>query len=97
MATVISEEDVLLLSREEVARRATALYESDIRARVDLPENIGKMVVIDIETGAYGVDPLGFDSARSLRRGNPNARLFALRIGYKVVASLGGVMERDES
>lgn len=84
----------LLQSREEIASQATTLYENVIRSQVETPENIGKMVVIDSETGNFAVDALGFDAANSLRRSNPNARLFALRIGYNVAASLGGIMER---
>ncbi|MBC8139397.1 MAG: hypothetical protein H8F28_26265 [Fibrella sp.] len=86
--------ETLLLSREEIARRATTLYEDSIRSQVETPENIGKMVVIDAETGKFAVDELGFDAANGLRRDNPNARLFAIRIGYNVAASLGGIMER---
>jgi TPP-dependent 2-oxoacid decarboxylase len=93
MATMTGE-DVLLLSREEVARKAQDLYEQTIRAEVETPTNIGKMVIIDIGTGDFGVDELGFDSANVLRRKNPNARLFGIRIGYDVAASLGGMMKR---
>lgn len=86
--------ETILLSREEVARRAEALYAQSIRAQVETEENIGKMVIIDIETGEFDVDELGFDAADSLRARNPNARLFGIRIGYNVAASLGGIMER---
>ena len=94
MATTTTKTAPLLLSREEVARRAQALYDQTIRQQVETPDNIGKIVVIDIETGVFGVDALGFDAAHSLRQQNPNARLFGIRIGYNVAASLGGVMER---
>jgi hypothetical protein len=43
----------ILLSREEVARRAKQIYESEIRQKVEVEENIGKMIIIDIETGDY--------------------------------------------
>ena len=92
--TTVTEKGALLLSREEVARRAQDLYDSAIRPQVEKPENVGKMVVIDIETGDFGVDELGFDSANALRRKNPNARLFGIRIGYDVAAALGGMMKR---
>ena len=49
----------ILLSREEVARRAKQLYENGIRRKVEVEENIGKMVIIDIETGDYEVDKTG--------------------------------------
>jgi hypothetical protein len=85
----------ILLSREEVARRAKELYENSIRQQVEREENIGKMVIIDIETGEYAVDKTGIESAQYLRNKHPLARLFGIRIGYKVAASFSGEMERD--
>jgi hypothetical protein len=84
----------ILLSREEVAQRAKQLYESSIRQKVETEENIGKMVIIDIETGSYEVDKTGLQASRNLSEKHPNARLFGLRIGYNVAVSFGGDMER---
>lgn len=84
----------ILLSREEVARRAKELYESGIHQQVEVEENLGRMVIIDIETGDYEVDETGLKAARNLSNKHPNARLFGIRIGYNVAASFGGVMER---
>jgi hypothetical protein len=85
----------ILLSREEVAQRAKHLYESIIREKVEIEENIGKMVIIDIETGDYEFDKTGLQASRNLSKKHPNARLFGIRIGYNIAVSLGGVMERD--
>ncbi|BAZ29458.1 hypothetical protein NIES4074_19040 [Cylindrospermum sp. NIES-4074] len=85
----------ILLSREEVGRRARDLYDNGIRQQVETEENIGKMVIINIETGEYAVDKIGLESARYLRNKHPFARLFGIRIGYKVAASFSGEMERD--
>lgn len=87
----------ILLSREEVARRAKQLYESSIREKVEVEENIGKMVIIDIETGDCEVDKTGLHAAKNLQAKSPYARLFGIRIGYNVAASFGGVMERVSS
>jgi hypothetical protein len=84
----------LLLSHEEVGRLAKQLYESGIRQKVESAENIGKMVIIDIETGDYEVDKNGLQASHRLNERHPDARLFGIRIGYNVAASLGGVMER---
>ena len=84
----------ILLSSEEVAQQAMKLYEAGIRETVEIDSNIGQMVIIDVETGAYHVDISGIESARYLRKQNPNARLFGIRIGYNVAISFGGVMER---
>jgi hypothetical protein len=86
--------NTLLLSREELATRAKALYEESIRAQVETPENIGQMVIIDIETGAYAVDALGIDAAESLRKAHPEARLYGIRIGYRTAEAIGGVLAR---
>ncbi|NJL64296.1 MAG: hypothetical protein HC903_23835 [Methylacidiphilales bacterium] len=85
----------ILLSREEVAQRAEQLYESKIRREVETEENIGKIVIIDIETGDYKVDENSFRAADYLSEKHPNARLFGIKIGYNVSAAFGGsVMER---
>lgn len=84
----------ILLSREEVAQRARELYEKSIRQQVEIDENIGKMVIIDFESGDYEVDETGLKAARNLSAKHPNPRLFGIRIGYNVAVSFGGVMER---
>ena len=87
----------ILLSNEEVAKRAYQLYESGIRQKVEIEENIGKMVIINIETGDYEVDETGLQAAKNLRAKSPYARLFGIRVGYNVAASFGGVMDRVSS
>jgi hypothetical protein len=79
---------------EEVAARAKKLYADKIRSIVEHEENIGKMVVIDAETGEYAVDKSGIHSAIALKAKNPNARLFTIRVGYDVAVAFGGNIER---
>jgi hypothetical protein len=83
----------ILLSHEDVGKIADRLYENSIRAKVELPENIGKMVIIDIETGDYEVDKNGLQAAKSLDARHENTRLFGIRIGHNA-ASFGGVMSQ---
>jgi hypothetical protein len=52
------------------------------------------MIVIDAETGEYGIDPSGVETAIKLKGKNPVARLFTIRIGYDVAVVFGGEMER---
>jgi hypothetical protein len=79
---------------EEVAARANKLYVDKIRSQVECEDNIGKMIVIDAETGEYAVDKSGIHSAIALKAKNPNARLFTIRIGYDVAVAFGGNIER---
>jgi hypothetical protein len=82
--------------REAIGRRAKLLYEQTIRPQVELPENIGKMAIIDVETGEFGVDATGLETSRRLHAKRPDALLYGIRIGYDVADALGGVMERTE-
>jgi len=79
---------------DEVSERGEKLYQQTVRAKVETPENIGKMVIIDVETGDYEVDDTGLISARCLHAKHPNADLYGIRIGYQAAEALGGVLER---
>jgi hypothetical protein len=84
----------ILVSHEEVGRRAKEMYENTIEQEVNYTENIGKMVIIDIETGDYEVDKDGLYAADILSQRHSDPSLFGIRIGYNVSATIGGVMER---
>ena len=62
--------------------------------QVESESNIGKMVIIDVEIGDYEIDKNGLHASNCLSERHPDDRLFGIRIGYNVAASLGGVMER---
>ncbi|WP_088240085.1 hypothetical protein [Calothrix rhizosoleniae] len=81
--------EALFWTIEEVAQRAKQFYEHGIRQQVEHGDNIGKMIVIDAETGEYGIDKTGVESALRLKQKSPNARLFTMRIGYDVAVSFG--------
>ena len=82
------------MSGDEIAKRAKVLYDNSIRTHVETNENIGKMVIIDVETGDFEVDELGLDASRHLKVKHPGAELYGIRIGYKSAETLGGVLER---
>jgi hypothetical protein len=84
----------IILSREEVARRARQFYKNSIRQQVETNENIGKMVIIDFESGDYKVDETGLKAACKLSAKHPDSPLFGIRMGYNVAVSFDGVIER---
>ena len=67
-----------------------------LRDKIETPENIGKLIIIDANGGDYEIadDDLGLAQCRRLRKKNLKADLFALRIGYKTTASFCGDLER---
>lgn len=75
-------------SPEEHARRGDDLYEHTIRPQVEA-SNHGKIVAIDIETGAFEVaDDVLTASDRLLAR-YPDAQTWFVRIGHRAVHRFG--------
>jgi len=61
---------------------------------VETDENIGKMLIIDFESGDYEVDATRLKASRKLSAKHPHSRLFGLRMGYNVAVSFRGIIER---
>jgi hypothetical protein len=75
-------------SKEDFARRGTEIYERQVRPQVE-EGNQGKIVAIDIETGAFEVaEDLLTASDRLLAR-CPNAQTWFVRIGHRTVHRFG--------
>lgn len=81
-------------SSEEIAQRGEQLYEQSLRGKVETPENIGKIISIDIETGDYEIDDDPLAAGRRLQAKHPDAAIYGKRIGYNAVFALGGTLVR---
>ena len=75
-------------SKEEHARRGADLYERQVRPRVE-DGNRGRIVAIDIETGAFEVADETLAASRRLRARCPDAQIWCVRIGYPAVHRFG--------
>ena len=75
-------------SKEEFAQRGDALYESEVRSQVEA-ENDGKIVAIDIETGAFEVAPDVVTASEQLLELLPDAQTLFIRIGRQAVYHFG--------
>ena len=82
------------MNHSELSKQARELYEQ-LRPKVEIPENIGKLIVLDAESGDYEIDDMGIESSRRLQDRHPGSTLYAFRIGYKTMESFGGVRERS--
>jgi hypothetical protein len=67
------------ITPEENMRRAEAVYEQSIRSSVESEENVGKLCIIDPESGDFeiaedkGAEPI--HASRRLSARHPNSRL----------------------
>ena len=71
-------------SKEELARRGQELYESEICRQVEAG-NEGKIVAIDIETGAFEVADNVLPATNRLFERCPDAQPWVIRIGHRAV------------
>jgi hypothetical protein len=75
-------------SKEEFARRGDEIYESQVRSQVE-EGNHGKIVAIDIETGAFEVANDLVTAAKQLSTRVPDTQTWFVRIGHSAVDHFG--------
>jgi hypothetical protein len=76
-------------SSDEIVERGQALYDQQIREKVE-PQHNGKFMALDIETGDYEIDA---DSVAAIDRAmanRPDPALYLLRVGFPTAVTLGG-------
>src|SRR5260370_37241794 len=78
------------IPKEEIVARGKAIYEQRIRPHVETKENLGKVIVIDIDSGEYEIDDEHLAAADRARTKNSDAVLYATRIGFGAMGRMGG-------
>ena len=76
-------------SPEELARLGDAIYERDILPRMT-PGDTGRIVAIDVETGAYAVDGDKLRAIHQVLDPHPGAQIWVKRVGFDYVTRFGG-------
>jgi hypothetical protein len=79
--------------KEEFAQRGDEIYESQVRSQVE-DGNHGKIVAIDIETGAFEVDSSEIAACDRLETRYPDAQIWIVRVGSRYVRRFGGRTQR---
>jgi hypothetical protein len=81
-------------SKEEFAQRGDRWYETQIREKVEAG-NHGKIVAIDIETGAFEVADDIVTASEHLLAKYPDAQTWFIRIGHRAVYHFGARSLRE--
>ena len=74
-------------SKEEFARLGDEIYDRDISPRVG-PDDEGKFVIIDIETGAYEIDQDELAASDRLLARRLDAQIWTRRVGSRYARRL---------
>ena len=75
-------------SKEEFARYGDEIYDREIRPHVG-PDDEGKYVVIDIETGAYEIDQDELVASDRLLARRLDAQIWTRRVGSRYARRFG--------
>ena len=75
-------------STNEIATRGREIYAKHLQQQLE-PNNIGKYLVIDIETGEYEIDEDGDAASLRARNKNPDGARYGMRIGYRAWGRIG--------
>jgi hypothetical protein len=82
------------LSGEEITKRGKELYEKSICTQIEIAENIGKIISINVETGEYEIGDDLIITSRKLQTKQADAPIWAGRIGFNAVYAVGGTLIR---
>jgi hypothetical protein len=80
-------------SKDEFSRRGDEIYDSQVRSQVE-QDNYGKIVAIDLETGAFEVDASEIAACDRLEASHTEAQIWMVRIGSRHVRRFGGRAKR---
>ena len=76
-------------SPEQVAAQGEAIYEEQIRTKVEA-RHAGEFLVLDIRTGSYEIAQDDLAATKRMLAKQPDGVLYGLRIGYPAAYRLGG-------
>jgi hypothetical protein len=76
-------------AKEDVARRGAEVYQRLVKPQLQ-PEDKGRLVAIDLDTGAFEVADTMHAACRRLRERCPAAQIWGARAGYLAVHRFGG-------
>ena len=75
-------------SKEEAARRSDEIYDRDVRSQLE-PHHNGEIVAIDLDTGAWEIDPDQDTAADRLEARLPDAQIMVMRVGSRYITRFG--------
>ena len=83
-------------TKEEAARLGDEIYDRDIRSQVE-PQRNGEVVAIDLDTGAWEVDPDEITAAHRLEARLTDAQIWVVRAGSRYLTRFGASRAKESA
>ena len=81
-------------SKEEISSRGRTIYEQNLRNKIEA-DNMGKFLIIDIETEDYEIDNDDFAASDRAHRKHPDGAFYGMRIGRRSSGTIGASASRS--
>ena len=81
-------------SEKSISERGQEIYDLKLRTIVEIEENIGKIISIDVESGDYEIAEDLVTAGKRIQQRRPGSRIYGKRIGYNAVYAIGGSLVR---
>jgi hypothetical protein len=73
---------------DQIVKLGKDLYEREIRRQVEA-HNEGKMIAIDVDSGAYALADDSLTAINELSEKMPQATIYVLRVGFPTAVKIG--------
>ena len=80
-------------STDEIIARGKEIYEKQLKSKLE-SQNLGKYLVIDIDTGDYEIDEDDLTAALRAYQKNPDGARYEMQIGYATSGTIGNASMR---
>ncbi len=83
-------------TKDQIVDKGIEIYNRQLRSKLE-SENIGKFLIIDIETGDYEMDDDDVLAYKRAMTKHPDGARFGMRIGYRVSGTIGNAISGARS
>ena len=80
----------LQVVHDRATEEGSRIYYHQLRPILEVEENFGKVLVIDVDTAEYEMDVDGNAAVARIRAWHPDHLLYRMRIGAKATYSMAG-------
>jgi len=81
-------------SNADAGKRGDEIYDREVSPQVE-PHRNGEIVAIDLDTGAWEVDPDEITAGHYLEARYPDAQIWVVRVGSRYLARFGAGRSRQ--
>lgn len=80
----------LRIVHDRATEQGSRIYYHELRPHLERPENLGKVLAIDVDSGDYEMDEDGNAAVARIRAKHPDHLIYRMRVGAKATYTMAG-------